>query len=224
LSLIAIAALASQANASVIFSFDERYGSVQPDKPAPWLTLKFDDVAPVAAGSRVKLSLATNGLTSPETVDRLYFNISTGFTASAISNFLLEAVTPLPVSSWSLTSDLNDEDAGGNPGKGFDFKLDLPNGAGSGSLQNPEVFELYISDLTGALSAQSFAAKTSDGLYAAAHIQSTGGNNGGSDWVAADSITPNPVINPVPEPGSMAALMGLLAGGAFLRSRRTPKA
>jgi hypothetical protein len=237
LALIASAALGSQAHATVVMNFTHRFNDATPGNlssgTSPWLTLTFDDVAADVGESKVKLSLATTGIVAPESVVLLYFNISdpgntpdtnSTFTQDEISDFAVAQGTT-NVSGWSLTSLLNGLQAGGSDGDGFDFRIGLPPQDGlpgqPDRLVNPEVFELFITDKTGNLKASSFAEQTSNGFYAAAHIQSTGPDDQGSDWVAAltSTDTSTPVIL-IPEPSSTAALMGLLSCGLFLRSRR----
>jgi hypothetical protein len=230
LALIASAALVSSSSAAVVLEFNTNVGSNDPVGQNPWLTLTFEDLGVLdsnyAAGYRVKATLATktgasSGLTADEFVSGVWFNtkstnksfvdgLSTG------TNYREETNPVNPVGSSTFSSLLDGLGQGGQTG--FDFHLDLP--TSGDRLVTPESFVFY---LKGVVSGDFEATTDSGGYYAFARVQGIGTNNAGSARLLA-SVGDDPNLVVIPEPGSTAALMGLLSCGLFLRSRRCRKA
>jgi hypothetical protein len=222
LALIASAALASHAGAAILtLNLDTaKAGEPNPSSNGslPWIVATFADTA--TAGT-VRLTIDPSGIQSingsAQFVTSLTFNLKPSFANPLTFTFIdPTAGTPDFVASYGVNN--RTIGAGGNDFKGFDILLDLPT-------SNPariEPNEKVIVDISATgLDASAFDFPTLAGYFAAAHIQGLSGNPDSTPIYAdSSSFTPNP-INVIPEPGSTAALMGLLSCGLFLRSRRT---
>jgi hypothetical protein len=225
--------LATQAQATVVvgpnsiqFGFDEEYsGATAPDGLAPWFTATFDSLgsnvvrltldAPVATAT-------TGGLTSPEKITTVLFNLNPALSPANLS-FSNLAITGSIGFTLADVGKAGNYAAAGNYSP-FEMLLNFPTSGNTFDGGEKVVFDItYTGPVSFSAADFNFSAPGPGGnpdpaaLLAAAHIQSTGADNRGSGWV-------HPTMNVVPEPGSMAGLMGLLAGGAFLRSRRRPTA
>jgi hypothetical protein len=209
---LAVATGRAQAD-TVTFDFNTSFGAVPSDGTAPWLRAEFTDIAP----GEVRLTLTAPGLSTDtaggqaaEYADEWWFNLNPLYDAnSLVSTYLsgeeaIKFIVPATAGGGELKPD----------GDGtFDFRFNFA----SGTLSNGMSSVYRLSGIAGLTAAdfRYYSQEPSGGagpFLAAAHIQSTGPNNEGSDYVAPVDVA---------EPSSLA----LLAAGAFAfgasRRRRT---
>lgn len=206
-------AFASPVQADTLtLDFDYSFGAVPSDGTSPWLRAVFED----QGAGIVRLTLSTPGLQAPEYADTWWFNLGPGITTD---NLVLSPVSGLAATSINLP---------GDPGVGSKLKADgdgtfsfrLNFAPGTLALGQTSVYNLSVSDYSGLTAADfnhySVPSGGAGPFRAAAHIQSTGPGNLGSDFVAP---------NPIPEPGSLAlAAVATLGLGLARRRRRASPA
>ena len=207
---LSLAATPARAD-TLVYDFGQRFGAVPSDGTAPWLRAEFTDVAP----GQVTLSLSAPGLSadtdggeSPEYADEWWFNLNPLYNADNLVNTYVSG----EVATFILPSG-----AGGGAlkpdGDGtFDFRVDFTHG----HLAQGMTSVYTLSGIAGLTAAdfRFYSEPPSGGagpFLAAAHIQSTGAGNQGSDFVA-------PIDTP--EPAGLAVLGVALAGFSRLRRRR----
>jgi len=210
-------ALATPAQASSLtFDFDYSFGAVPSDGTAPWLRALFED----QGGGIVRLTLSAPGLSADtqgdqqaEFADEWWFNLNPAYSA--------DKLTLSPVSGQTISS----IDRPGDPGAGaklkpdgdgiFSFRLNFA--PGTISLGQTSVYDLAVTGYPGLNAADfnydSLPAGGVGPFRAAAHIQSTGASNLGSDFVAPTSTF-------IPEPASLSLLAASLLGLGLARRRR----
>jgi hypothetical protein len=198
---------------TVKFEFDTIIdGGQAPSGGSPYLTTTFTDLA----DGKVRLTIDPTGFSGTDTLDKLNFNFDPSLIGSLTFTEFSRSGT---FGSVTITSG-NSINAGAGA-RTFEIDFDFPNPAA----QRFTAFDQLVVDISFAPSNASFGAMSFadlsdiapiDTAYAVAHVISL--QDGGG------SVKITPGMSLVPEPGSMAGLMGLLAGGAFLRSRRRPTA
>jgi hypothetical protein len=215
--LCALGLSSSAFSAIVDLDFTLSFGTTPATGAAPWLEAEIDDS--FGDTDTVRLTITTLGSLAEADVTELYFNLNPvldptllAFTRVTPTNADLEAITVLS------QADTYRADGDGY----FDIFLDLPTGDNAGRLNANEtlIFDItYTGDLGAvgnALTASSFFFLSAPGpgnspgpFLAAAHIQSTGTDLEGSDWVAA-----------VPLPAAIWLLLSSLGVFGFVARRR----
>jgi hypothetical protein len=203
--------IAQNANAAgTLFSFDTDFSglSTPPAGPGPWTTATFLDVAP----GTVDLTIDNIGLSSGEFISGLYFNLNPLDDATGLTFNLLGTLGTFAVPTISLGRD--DFKADG------DGKYDILFGFGTASgttftVGNSITFRITgIAGLTAAdFNFLSAPAGGSGPFYAAAHVQGTPPNNGGSCWI-------EPGLGPMPVPEPSSSLLLAMAAGMWFTFRR----
>ena len=201
---------------TLTFDFDHSFGDVPSDGPAPWLRAVFQDIG----GGVVRLTMSAPGLSTdtgggaqqPEFAHEWWFNLNPAYSAD-----LLVATPQAGIVAAGI-------DRPGDPGIGsklkpdgdglFSFRFNF--GPGALAFGQSSAYDLSVTGVPG-LTARDFdhfstpAGGTTGPFRAAAHIQSTGPLNEGSDFVAPRAI---------PEPASLALAATAMLGLAFARRRR----
>jgi hypothetical protein len=213
--LIVLASLfvTSQSSAVIVqLDFTLSFGDTPAVGPAPWLDAEFDD----SVGDATTVRLSVDGLGSLQAADitELYFNLNPLLdpTALTFTRVAAQEVGTIGAITVSTGTDGFKADGDGH----YDVRLELPtanNDAGRFSAKETLVYDISYS---GALSAADFyflsasgAGGNSGPFLAAAHLQSTGADLQGSDWVAA-----------VPLPAALWLFASGLAMAGFASRRR----
>jgi hypothetical protein len=201
---------ANAAGTGTIFNLDTDFSGLTtpPAGPGPWTTATFLDVAP----GTVDLTIENVGLSSGEFISGLYFNLNPLDNATDLSFNLLGSQGSFSIPSISLGRD--DFKADG------DGKYDILLGFGTASGTTFTVGDSITFRITGiaGLTAADFnflsaPAGGSGPFYAAAHVQGTPPNNGGSCWI-------EPGLGPMPVPEPSSSLLVALAAGVWFSLRR----
>lgn len=208
----------SSAFAAVVeLDFTLSFGTTPATGPAPWLEAEIDDS--MGEADTVRLTITTLGSLAAADVTELYFNLNPALDPAFLT---FTRVTPVSadLGTISVLSQANTYRAGGDGY--FDIFLNLPTGGNAQRLNANEtlVYDItYTGDLSAvgnSLSAASFFFLSDPGpgnnpgpFLAAAHIQSTGSDTEGSDWVAA-----------VPIPAAIWLLVSSLGMFGFITRRR----
>jgi hypothetical protein len=195
--------------AGTLFALDTVFsGSTPPAGPGPFTTATFLDVAP----GTVDLTIENVGLSSGEFISGLYFNLNPLDSATALTFSLLGTSGTFSTPTISLGTD--DFKADG------DGKYDILFGFGTASgttftVGNSITFRITgIAGLTAAdFNFLSAPAGGSGPFYAAAHVQGTPPNNGGSCWI-------EPGLGPMPVPEPSSGLLLALGAGLWFSLRR----
>lgn len=182
----------------VTLSFGTRFGEVSPTGSGPWIQAIFDDAADPGGASSVRLSVTALDSLGDADVTQLYFNLDPAFDPTALSvDFVSVSGGSSPeIGTVAVSTGINAFQADGDGS--YDILLDLPPPPG----ENSALFnagETLVFDITrndGLLSAADFYFLGAPGpgegnpgpFLAAAHLQSTGLDGEGSDWVAAVPI------------------------------------
>jgi hypothetical protein len=229
-SLLVLCLVSGLASASPIsWTMDQRFGAVG---PTGWPTVTFEDVS----SDTVRITMDLAALSGGEKVTGWYFNTeyyldpvdyTWSYVASSTGPESLKKVGNSVVSGIAVdpTWNTNDDDWRADGDGYYDVLLDF--------LTSQDTFdagEKVIYDVSGTgLLASHFDVLGNPGPGAdnpgpyrsVVRIQSTGPNNGGSDWIGdGDDFTPSetPVV---PEPGTIVLLGGGLIGlGLLVRRRR----
>lgn len=219
-SLAVLAAMPVSAG-MVTLDFDIRFGEVAPTGGAPWLQAVFDD--DTGDASTVSLSITALGSLGAADVTELYFNLNPALDPTTL-NITFNSITGGATPAIGAILPATGIDAFMADGDGiYDIRLDLPPPPGDNSLLF-NAGETLVLDIErtggGSLTAADFYYLSAPGpgednpgpFLAAAHLQSTGADLMGSDWVAA-----------VPIPAAIwlfASSLGML-GFATRRRRRS---
>jgi len=215
--LAATAFVAGNAQATAVqYQYGTTFTGNGPSGSTPWITSTFDDGG--SAGS-IRLTMWLNGLTSPENVSGMYFNLDPALNPTSLSFSYVGTWSTGPAAD-SISTGTDGFKADGD-GK-YDILFSFPTGSGF------DAGEKVVYDITGlsALTANSFAYSSAPGstsggtgtYYAAAHVQNTTAPDGSmsSGWVAA-STPPSTV----PLPGAAWLFgSGLVGLAGFARRRR----
>ena len=190
----------------------------------PYMTALFEDI--VAQPGKVRLTLSTFGLTSPnEFVSKWYFNLNPTMDVSNLS-FSLDAGATTAVTSpnYSFVKDENDLDLGGQA-VGFDFGTEF--GTRNRAEKRFAADELFIGTISSSqsgLNANSFKfLNAGDGnndifFYGIAHVQGIAG--GLSTKLGGEIIQPSPVtILPLPTAALAGCVLVSAVGLYRLRQR-----
>lgn len=225
-STVALAALtffAATANADVItYKIDMQYTG---DTPNGYIELTFSDEAPGLAAGEVKMTL-TSHLEGGEDLKTLGFNFdpfqgNDTDDASVIAglNFGSETKTPNTTGSPTITKGLNNQQGDLGPRGGFDVLFDFGGGPQDQRFNDDDMI-MYVLSSTVALNANMFNATSDEGalgVFAAAHIQDTDGNEGSGKIKDGDGPERTPSI---PTPAALPAGLGMLMLAASQRRRR----
>ncbi|MDX2457931.1 MAG: hypothetical protein QNL87_10525, partial [Gammaproteobacteria bacterium] len=181
--LAAVAASPLQA-ASVTFNYDQSFGAVSPDGPAPWATATFDDSG--GAGS-VTLTMSVAGTVGGADVTGMYFNLLDDSQATLDGlSFIFGGSSTGPAAN-SVSAVTNNFQADGDGI--YDILFDFPP---PGNRFGPGEQVVYtITDTAMTITAADFNVFGEPGpgagnpgpFLSVARFQSTPG--GGSDWVGA---------------------------------------
>lgn len=172
----------------VTLEFSVSFGETPADGPSPWLTAVFDDEG--SPGS-VNLSITAAPTLGDADVTELYFNLDP---TSGIDpgDLVFTEVDTAAVGAVVIQAGTDAYQAGGDGS--YDIWFDIPTGDEALRLNAGETIEFTITaaDLTAMdfydLSAPGEGEGNPGPFLAAAHIQSTGVDQLGSDWVAAVPI------------------------------------
>jgi hypothetical protein len=183
-------------------------GNTPPAGPGPFTIATFLDVAP----GTVDLTIQNVGLSSGEFISGLYFNLNPLDHATDLSFSLLGSQGTFTTPTISLGTDSFKADGDG--------KYDILFGFGTANGTTFTVGDSITFRITGiaGLTAADFnflsaPAGGSGPFYAAAHVQGTPPNNGGSCWI-------EPGLGPVPVPEPSSGLLLALAAGVWFSLRR----
>jgi hypothetical protein len=219
--------------ASIEFAFDTVLdGKPEPGGVAPWVTVTFTDTA-VPNRVTALFEVSEAGLATGEFLTKFFFNYDAALVGGTF------ALSPTVIKPDAYDAKVNNFDyttpKGAGGGFSFDLLIAYATANNDGRLTKGESVEFDITYSNPANPGVTFDAldlfdlsshkNGTLGPYAEAHVQGLAG--GKSTWITPGvevTENPNPVLNPIPEPGSTAALMGLLSCGLFLRSRRTRSA
>ena len=200
LMVLSLLCVSWQSSAAIVqLDFTVSFGTTPANGPAPWLEAEFDDS--VGAGNTVRLTIDAFASLQQADVTELYFNLNPALDPTLLS-FVRQ--TPLDADLGAITvfngTVPSPTDAHRADGDGFyDFFFDLPTGDSAQRLNAGETL-IYDISYSGDLSAVGNVLSASDFFFlsapgpgsgnpgpflAAAHIQSTGADLQGSDWVAA---------------------------------------
>jgi len=198
-----VAALSANLQAGmIIYELNIEYsGGDEPVGPAPWLRATFDDGG---SAGQVSLMVSALGLTDPEFIRGLYFNLDPALSATALS-----FSDPVKVGQF------DDPDIGlgtdafrAGPSGGFDIHLAFATSNAKKGKKRFGAGEEATFTISGPASlvagSFSFFCEASGGagaLPVAAKVQAIGGS--GSGWLTQET-------SPIPEP----LTIGLLASGA----------
>jgi hypothetical protein len=208
---VALISVSAQA-VSLSFGLDTRYtGDLEPEGTIPWLTATFtDDNQP---DNSVLLTMEAGNLVGSEFVSQWYFNMDDTLVTDPFLVF-----TPVSGTTAPPSFGLNDKDAAGDDGAGFDilFSFDRGNGDGLG----PGETSVYLIELTSDsvlnLNAESFNFTNEAGdFYSVANVRGIDPSVDDSGWIAATTT------NDIPEAASILTLgLGILGIGLVVRKRR----
>jgi hypothetical protein len=184
----------SAALVNLEFSFS--FGATPASGPAPWLAAEFDDS--IGGASTVRLTVSAFGSLSDADVTQLYFNLDPQLDPARLT-FMRMTPEDADLGAITIATGVDAYMADGDGS--YDVFLDLPTGGNGQRLNAGEtlVYDItYTGDLSAVgneLTAASFFFLSTPGpgnnpgpFLAAAHLQSTGADLQGSDWVAAVPI------------------------------------
>ena len=186
--------------ATVSFGLNVEFsGGSSPSGPTDWMTLTFEDVA----ADTVRLTIDNGGLTSPEFVSDVYFNVDNGIDATSLTFDYVSGEA-----YWKLHDDNPSESTAQLKADGdgfFDVRFEFK----TSNNQRFEAGATSVYDISGTgLDALDFLFLSEPGggngsYYAAAHVQGIGPSDG-SGWIGA----------PVPVPAAVwlfgSGLLGLV--------------
>jgi hypothetical protein len=183
----AVAASPVQA-ATVTFTYDQSFGAVSPDGPAPWATAVFDDGG--SAGS-VTLTMSVAGTVGEADVTAMYFNLDPSLDPNSLG-FNRDSGTG-PAAANTVISTGSDA-FGPLGGDGiYDIEFEFPPSPGNQAARFNAGEDLVYTITGTGISASSFnvfgtpgPGQGNPGPYlSVARFQSTGPDQNGSDWVGA---------------------------------------
>ncbi|MFN0315413.1 MAG: hypothetical protein ACKVQA_10285 [Burkholderiales bacterium] len=193
--------------ATLTLEFSSVFSGIGPGGSAPWVTAAFTDVA-----GGVRLDIQAIGISAPEGLHSVYFNLDPALVATSV-NF-----APL---GGKLATVSRGEDKYKADGDGkYDFFLEF--GTGVAAMQGGEFSRYLLSGPLGLTVASfNFLSQPAGGhgpFLAASHIQGTGAGGGDSGWVSASATGGGPVSQ-VPLPAALGLLASAL-GAMLVRFRR----
>jgi hypothetical protein len=207
--LLCVALVSASAHALSYGLNIEYTGASEPEGQRPWLTATFED----AGTNTVTLTMDATNLVDNEFVGKWFFNMDD---AVVTDPFLVFTHVSGPATPPSFG--LNNKDAAGAQGAGFDILFDFPQnngnrfGTGETSVYRVEL----TNDSSSTLMAESFNFTNEAGnFYSAAHVQGIGPTGDDSGWIAATSTSD------IPEAKSILSLgLGILVLGLVAHKRR----
>lgn len=171
--------------ATVTFEYNQSFGAVSPDGPAPWATAVFDDGG--TAGS-VTLTMSVASSVNLADVTQMYFNLDTALDPTSLI-FSRDGGTGPTLANTTISTGV-DAFMGGGDGK-YDILFDFPPPPG----QQADRFNagedlVYTITGIGSLTADDFNFFATPGggfgpYLSVAKFQDTGPSQEGSDWVGA---------------------------------------
>jgi hypothetical protein len=181
--------------ASVTFQYTESFGAVPPDGPTPYATATFDDG--FTPGS-VTLTMQVSPLVGLADVTQMYFNLNTALDPAALSFTHVGGDGPTAAqTAIQVGFDQFQADGDGI----YDILFDFPPPLGSQDYRF-NAGETVMWDISGipGLTALDFnflgapgpGASNPGPFLSVAKFQSTGPDQGGSDWVGAGPVVPVP--------------------------------
>jgi hypothetical protein len=170
--------------ATVTFNYDQSFGAVAPDGPAPWATAVFDDGGGVGS---VTLTMTVAGTVGMADVTAMYFNLDPLMDPTALSFTRVGGSGPA-AGDTDIHLGIDDFQADGDGKYDILFDFPPPPGAQDG-LFNADEDLVYTITGTG-LTADSFNYWAAPGggkgpFLSVARFQSTGPDGEYSDWVGA---------------------------------------
>lgn len=205
-AVLGLLALASSAQAaSITFVLDQHFGA-QPASGS--ISITFDDEG---TPGDVKVIMDTTGLSDPdEFVTEWYFNYNGNATTLSISDI------DTSDASWTVSTRASTRVLQADGDGKYNFLWRFQTSAGPGRFQRNEKFSFVLSKpglVAGDFDLIAAVGGGNGPFYSAAHVQGTGTDAQGSDWLGASNVrTPDPI----PEPGTI-ALVALAAAGLLRR-------
>lgn len=185
--LAAVAASPLQA-ATVTFNYDQSFGAVSPDGPAPWATAVFDDGG--TAGS-VTLTMSVAASVNLADVTQMYFNLDPFLDPTSLM-FARTGGTGPTAANTSIQTGVDNFQADGDGQYDILFDFPPPPGQQAGRFNSGEFLTYDITGI-GTLTANDFNFLATPGggfgpYLSVARFQDTGPSQEGSDWVGAVPI------------------------------------
>jgi hypothetical protein len=197
--------------ATVTFNLGNEFsGAFEPAGSPPWARATFTDLAP----GTVRLTMSALNLTGSEFISEWFFNLETGLNPNDLTFDYVDATAVGGSGNVSISTGVNNQDADGQKGFGFDIRFGFPFAASPAGnrFTNGEEVIYDIEDTT--ITANSFNLRNKDDqgeFKSAAHVQGIGGNDNNSGFIA----TPIPGSALLLAPG----LILLVAIGRKFRSK-----
>jgi len=189
-TLLAAVAVSPVQAATVTFNYDQSFGTVSPDGPAPWATAVFDDGG--VSGS-VTLTMSVASTVNLADVTAMYFNLDPSLDPTALS-FNRDSGSGPSTGDTTISTGVDAFKADGDGLYDILFDFPPPPGADAAKFNAGEDL-VYTIVGTSLLTANSFniwsepgPGDTAGPYLSVARFQSTGSNAEGSDWVGAVPI------------------------------------